>query len=181
MSLLLALSLLQPLPQVDRIAGRPFATRSEALSLHGMAATSHPLATDAALDVLKAGGTAVDAAIAANAVLCFGEPTGCESEAICSAIVYEAETGEVHGYNGGSRSPKGLTLEQLREEHGLERLPHFGPLPVSVPGCVDGWTALHGRFGALPLEAVLAPAIGHAEEGFSSQTIAHYWRGNSAA
>ena len=180
MSLLLALSLLQPLPQVDRIAGRPFATRSEALALHGMAATSHPLATNAALDVLKAGGSAVDAAIAANAVLCFGEPTGCGLGGDLFAIVYEAETGEVHGYNGSGRSPQSLTLELLREKHGLERLPRFGPLPVSVPGCVDGWLALHGRFGSLPLEQVLAPAIGHAEEGAPvPQTIAHYWRGNA--
>ena len=179
MSLTLLITALALTPQVDRITGQPFATRSQVLSQHGMVATSHPLATVAALDILKAGGSAMDAAITANSVLCFAEPTGCGLGGDLFAIVYEAKTDEVHGYNGSGRSPMSLTLKELRSR-GLEKIPSHGPLPVSVPGCVEAWDQLHGRFGELPLEQVLQPAIQLATEGAPvPQTIAYYWGLNS--
>ncbi len=159
----------------DRITGRPFATRSEVIARHGMAATSQPLATQIALDVLKQGGSAVDAAIAANAALGLMEPTGCGIGGDLFAIVWDPETKKLHGLNASGRSPKALTREHFAKE-GISEIPKFGPLPVSVPGCVDGWFALHARFGRLPMKEVLAPAIRYAEEGFPvSELIAHYW------
>ncbi len=159
----------------DRVAGRPFATRSVVFGRRGMAATSQPLATEAALDTLKAGGSAVDAAVAANAVLALTEPTGCGLGGDLFAIVWDAESKELHGLNASGRSPASLTLEHFKEE-GIDKIPSHGPLPVSVPGCVDGWFELHGRFGKLPIADVLAPAIHHATEGYPvTQTIAHYW------
>ena len=164
----------------DRVFGLPLATRSPALAKNGMAATSQPLATDAALDILKAGGNAIDAAIAANACLGLMEPTGCGIGGDLFAIVWDAEESKLHGYNGSGRSPTGLTLEKLKEElsdRGLDEIPAHGTLPISVPGCVDGWISLHEKFGKLPLEKVLEPAIRHAREGFPvSQVIAYYWQ-----
>tara|TARA_R110002126_G_scaffold12375_5_gene53783 strand:- start:8913 stop:10670 length:1758 start_codon:yes stop_codon:yes gene_type:complete len=161
--------------QMDRITGKPFATRSEVFATHGMAATSHPHATQVALDVLKAGGSAVDAAIAANAVLGCCEPTGCGIGGDLFAIVWDAESKSLSGLNGSGRSPASLSLEHLREL-GLSSIPKRGPLPVSVPGCVDGWFRLHERFGKLPMPEVLAPAIAAARDGIPvPQTIAYYW------
>ena len=164
----------------DRITGQAFATRSEVYAVHGMAATSHPLATEAALEILRAGGSAVDAAIAANACLGLMEPTGNGIGGDLFAIVWDAKEKKLHGYNGSGRSPRSLTLEKLRKEvEALDKkeIPAHGALPISVPGCVDGWTALHGRFGVLPLDRVLAPAIRHAREGFPvTELISHYWR-----
>ena len=168
----------------DRITGRSFATRSPVLARHGMAATSQPLATQVALDVLKAGGSAVDAAIAANAMLGLVEPTGCGVGGDLFAIDWDAESKELVGLNASGRSPSGLSLAQLREhleERGLDSIPAYGPLPVSVPGCVDGWFELHTRFGKLPMSEVLAPAIRYAEEGAPiSEVIAHYWKFGAA-
>ena len=159
----------------DRITGRAFATRSEVLARNGMVATSQPLATEAGLDVLRRGGTAVDAAIAANAVLGLTEPTGCGIGGDLFALVWDAESKMLYGLNGSGRSPRGLTLEEF-QRRGLERIPAHGPLPVTVPGCVDGWFELHERFGSLSMAEVLAPAIEYAEQGFPvSETIAHYW------
>lgn len=163
----------------DRITGQPFATRSEVLATHGMVATSQPLATEAALAILKRGGSAVDAAIAANAMLALTEPVGCGVGGDLFAIVYEAKTGALHGLNASGRSPLRLTLEEFKQR-GLTKIPSLGPLPVSVPGCVDGWIELHGRFGRLPLADVLAPAITTAREGFPvSELIASYWAAGS--
>lgn len=163
----------------DRIVGLPFVTRSEVLASEGMAATSQPLATQVALHTLRSGGSAVDAAIAANAALALMEPTGCGLGGDLFAIVWSAEEERLFGLNASGRSPRSLTLEKLRELVG-ERIPATGPLPVSVPGCVDGWFELHARFGRLPMEEVLAPAIGYAEEGFPvSEVIAHYWERNA--
>ena len=177
--LLLALVAALPASAADRVTGRSFATRSEVIALHGMAATSHPLATDAALDVLKAGGSAVDAAIAANAMLGLVEPTGNGIGGDLFAIVWDAKSKQLHGLNASGRSPKNLSLEQLRatlKAQGLERLPPHGPLPVSVPGAVDGWFALHGKFGRLPMKQLLAPAIRTAREGHPvAELIAYYW------
>ncbi len=159
----------------DRVTGRAFATRSEVIARHGMAATSQPLATMIALDILKQGGSAVDAAIAANAALGLMEPTGSGVGGDLFAIVWDAKSGKLHGLNASGRSPKGLTAKHFADQ-GLKAIPKFGPLPVSVPGCVDGWFELHGRFGKLPMKTVLAPAIGYAKEGFPvSELIAYYW------
>ena len=181
--LLLALTAL-PAIAADRITGHPFATRSEVIALHGMTATSHPLATNAALDILKAGGSAVDAAIAANAMLGLVEPTGNGIGGDLFAIVWDAKTQKLYGLNASGRSPQSLTLEKLKSvlaEQKLERLPPHGPLPVSVPGAVDGWFELHGKFGKLPMKTVLAPAINTAREGHPvSEVVAYYW-GRSVA
>jgi len=159
----------------DRVTGRAFATRSEVIAAGGMAATSQPLATQIALDVLQAGGSAVDAAIAANAALGLMEPTGNGIGGDLFAIVWDAETRKLYGLNASGRSPRGLTLAEFRER-GLERVPPYGPLPITVPGCVDGWFELHGKFGRLPMSEVLAPAIRYAREGFPvSELIAYYW------
>ncbi len=162
-------------PAQDRISGRAFATRSPVLAKNAMAATSHPLATQIALDVMRQGGNAIDAAIAANAALGLMEPTGCGIGGDLFAIVWDSKTSRLYGLNGSGRSPRSLTAAEF-EERGLERIPKYGPLPVSVPGCVDGWFELHERFGSLPIADVLAPAIGYARDGFPvTQLIAHYW------
>ena len=159
----------------DRITGKPFATRSEVLATHGMVATSHPLATQIGLDVLKQGGSAVDAAIAANAALGLMEPVSNGIGGDLFAIVWDAKTKKLYGYNGSGRSPKSLTLEWF-QEHDYKAIPALGPLPVSVPGAVDGWFALHRRFGKLPMTAILAPTIRNAREGFPvTELIAYYW------
>lgn len=165
--------------QVDRITGRSFATRSEVIAQHGMVCTSQPLATQVGLDVLKAGGSAVDAAIAANAALGLMEPTGCGIGGDLFAIVYEARTKRLHGLNASGRSPRGLSFEQLKEELaklGAKTIPSRGMLPISVPGTIDGWFELHGRFGRLPMQQLLAPTVRYAREGFPvSELIAYYW------
>ena len=160
---------------VDRISDRGFATRSEVFAPHAMAATSHPLATQIALDVMKAGGSAVDAAIAANAALGLMEPTGNGIGGDLFAIVWDPKTQTLHGYNGSGRSPRALSLEWFAE-NGYSDIPPHGPLPVTVPGAVDGWFALHGRFGKLPMDQVLAPTIRYAREGHPvHEVIAYYW------
>jgi len=159
----------------DRVTGLAFATRSEVIAQHGMAATSHPLATQVALDILKAGGSAVDAAIAANAALGLMEPVSNGIGGDLFAIVWDPKTKRLHGLNASGRSPKSLTLEHFRKL-GLKTIPPRGPLPVSVPGCVDGWFELHGRFGRLPMKKVLQPAIDYARNGHPvAETIAYYW------
>jgi len=174
-ALLLMPALPTPAQGPDRVTGLPFATRSEVIATGGMAATSQPLATQVALDTLKKGGTAVDAAIAANAALALMEPTGCGLGGDLFAIVWDAERKQLFGLNASGRSPQSLKLEHFQRLK-LDKIPAYGPLPVSVPGCVDGWFELHGRFGKLPMADVLAPAIEYAERGFPlSELIAHYW------
>ena len=161
----------------DRITGKPFATRSEVIAQHAMVATSQPLATQVAIDILKKGGSAVDAAIAANATLGLMEPTGNGIGGDLFAIVWINSEQKLYGLNASGRSPKGLSLEKIREVVGeSNRIPALGPVPVSVPGCVDGWFELHGKFGKLPMDQVLAPAIQYCREGFPvSELIAYYW------
>ncbi|WP_221031291.1 gamma-glutamyltransferase [Actomonas aquatica] len=170
------------LAQVDRITGAPFATRSEVIAPHGMVAASHPLAAQVGLDVLKAGGSAVDAAIATNAALGLMEPVGNGVGGDLFAIVWDAKTQRLYGLNGSGRSPLGLSYDQMREELAkLDRdtIPPFGVLPISVPGTVDAWYELHGKFGKLPMARLLAPTITYAEEGFPlSELIAFYWDRN---
>ncbi|WP_425603253.1 gamma-glutamyltransferase [Luteimonas endophytica] len=164
-----------PLSAADRITGQPFATRSEVYAPHAMAATSHPLATQIALEVMRGGGSAMDAAIAANAALGLMEPTGNGIGGDLFAIVWDPATRRLHGYNGSGRSPRSLTLAEFRRR-GLEDVPPHGPLPVTVPGTVDAWFALHERFGRRPMADNLAPAIRYAREGHPvHETIAHYW------
>ena len=171
----LLLAVVSPASSADRITGRAFATRSDVIAPHAMAATSHPLATQIALDVMKQGGTAMDAAIAANAALGLMEPTGNGIGGDLFAIVWDPKTKKLHGYNGSGRSPKSLTLEYFKQQ-GITDIPAHGPLPVSVPGAVDGWFALHDRFGKLPMRDVLAPTIRYARDGHPvHQTIAYYW------
>ncbi len=149
----------------DRITGHDFATRSEVIARNGMAATSQPLATQVALDILKKGGNAIDAAIAANAVLGVVEPTGAGIGGDMFAIIWSADKKKLYGLNGSGRSPRSLKLEYFKE-NGYEFIPSFGPLPVSVPGCVDGWYEMHDMFGHLPMSDILQPAITYAREGF---------------
>jgi gamma-glutamyltranspeptidase / glutathione hydrolase len=178
-TLLLALTFTLITLGQDRITGWNFATRSEVIAQHGMAATSQPLATQAALDILKAGGNAIDAAIAANAVLGLVEPTGNGIGGDLFAIVWDAKSGKLHGLNASGRSPFNLTLDYFKEKS-ITKIPSLGPLPVSVPGCVDGWFELHGKFGKLPMAEILDPAIKYAREGFPvSELIAYYWDRNS--
>ena len=159
----------------DRITGKPFATRSEIIAQNGMAATSHPLATQIALDILKQGGNAVDATIAANAALGLMEPTSCGIGGDLFAIIWNNQSEQLYGLNASGRSPKSLTLEEFKKR-GLTRIPPTGPLPVSVPGCVDGWFTLHERFGKLPMSTILEPSINYAEKGFPlTELIAHCW------
>ena len=183
--LLLSLSSLERAKAADRFTGAPFATRSEVLAPRAMAATSQPLATQIALDVMRKGGNAIDAAIAANAALGLMEPTGSGVGGDLFALVWDAKSERLYGLNGSGRSPKSLTYAALKAE--LDRLgekdiPIFGPLPVSVPGAVDGWFMLHERFGQLPMPAILAPAIRYARDGFPvSDVISFFWRRNVAS
>ncbi len=158
----------------DRITGANFASRSEVIAQHGMVATSQPLATQVALDILKRGGNAVDAAIAANAMLGLVEPTGSGIGGDLFAIVWDAKSKQLYGINASGRSPKSLKKAYFIEQ-GLDKIPSHGPLPVSVPGAVDGWFSLHDRFGRLPMTAILSPAIDYARNGFPvSELIAYY-------
>lgn len=173
-SLILLVFMVAMINAQDRVTGHSFATRSEVIAKNGMAATSHPLATQVAIDILKEGGTAVDAAIAANAILGLMEPTGCGVGGDLFAIVWDGKTKQLYGLNASGRSPKSLSLSYFKEK-GLTRIPSFGALPVTVPGAVDGWFELHQRFGKLPMKQILSPAITYAREGFPvTELIAYY-------
>jgi gamma-glutamyltranspeptidase/glutathione hydrolase len=143
-----------------------------------MASTSHPLATQVAIDVLQQGGSAVDAAIAANATLGFVEANNCGIGGDLFAIVWDEASGELHGLNASGRSAMGFSYEDMVERLGdQESIPMYGPLSISLPGAVDGWFELHGRFGRLSMEEVLAPAIRYAREGAPmNHVVAHSWQ-----
>jgi len=160
----------------DRLTGRAFSTRSSVMAQHGMACTSQPLATQAAIDVLKKGGTAIDAAIAANAVLGVTEPEMNGIGGDLFAIVYDAKTKKLYGLNASGRSPYALTLDEFKKR-GLQFIPTDGPLSVSVPGCVDGWFSLHNKFGKLPMQQLLQYAIQYARNGFPiADEAAYVWK-----
>src|SRR4051812_2395892 len=167
--------------QIDRITGKNFATRSEVLATHGMVCTSVPAATEVGIEILKRGGSAVDAAIAANATLGLMEPVSNGIGGDLFAIVYSAKENKLYGINGSGRSPLGLSYDAMKSE--LAKLHPAsggvsprGPLPVCVPGCVDAWAELNKKFGKLKLSDDLAPAIRYAEEGFPvTDLIAYYW------
>jgi len=163
----------------DRLTGRAFATRSEVIAQNGMAATSHPLATQIAIDILQKGGTAVDAAIAANAALGLMEPTGCGIGGDLFAIIWCSETRKLYGLNASGRSPKSLTREHFLEK-GYQMIPQRGPLSVSVPGAVDGWFEMHRKFGRLPMSDILQPSIDYAINGFPVTELIAYLLQRSA-
>ncbi|MBU6374265.1 MAG: gamma-glutamyltransferase family protein [Alphaproteobacteria bacterium] len=163
----------------DRPIGKPFAGRSTVMATGGMAATSQPLATQAALKILAAGGTAVDAAIAANACLGLMEPTGCGLGGDLFALVRDPKTGKVHALNASGPAPTGMSLKQLTAVSKGPTIPALGWAPVTVPGAMDGWRLLHEKFGKLTMAEILAPAIGYARDGFPvSPVIADGWRRN---
>ncbi len=178
-----------PKDQGDRYSGAAHASRSAVLGQNGMVATSHPLATQIALDVLKAGGTAVDAAIAGNAALGLMEPTGNGIGGDLFAIIWDPKSGKLHGLNASGRAPKGMTLAQFKawiakkpmapqDEPGT--IPDWGAASVTIPGAVDGWFEMHAKFGRLPMKQILAPTIKYAEQGFPvTELIAKYWKSNT--
>ena len=158
----------------DRITGLDFASRSEVLASNGMAATSHPLATQTAISVLKNGGNAIDAAIAANAVLGLVEPTGCGIGGDLFAIVWSADDKKLYGLNSSGPAPIKISIEEITNK-GLDAIPPYGPLPVTVPGAVAGWVELHKKFGIMDFNLLFQNAIEYAEKGFPvTEVVAYY-------
>ena len=158
----------------DRITGEQFASRSEVIGQHGMVATSHPLATQIGIDVLKKGGTAIDAAIAANIALGLMEPTGSGIGGDLFAIVWDAEEQKLFGLNASGPAPQSISLDYFKQQN-LAKIPPFGPLPVTVPGAVDGWVKLHEKFGNQSFASLFEPTIDYAKKGHPvTETIAYY-------
>ena len=158
----------------DRITGLEFASRSEVIATNGMAATSHPLATQTAISILKAGGNAIDAAIAANAVLGLVEPTGCGIGGDLFALVWSTDDKKLYGLNSSGPAPKNISIDKIKEK-GMNKIPPYGALPITVPGAVAGWNALHSKFGILDFKLLFDDAIKYAENGFPvSELIAYY-------
>jgi gamma-glutamyltranspeptidase/glutathione hydrolase len=158
----------------DRITGEKFASRSEVIGQNGMVATSHPLATQIGLDILKQGGTAIDAAIAANIALGLMEPTGNGIGGDLFAIVWDSKTQKLHGLNASGPAPINITIDYFVKQ-GLKKIPPYGPLPVTVPGAVDGWVKLHEKFGKMDFKSLFEPTIEYARSGFPiTETIAYY-------
>ena len=162
-----------------RPVGQPW-SRSPVYAANGMAATAHPLASQVAVDILQRGGSAVDAAIAANAALGLMEPTGNGIGGDLFAIVWDPATKKLYGLNGSGKSPMGISAEEFTKQlNGAQTIPPFGPLPVTVPGTVDAWFALHQRFGTLPMADILKPTIDYAREGHPvAPVIAYYFASN---
>lgn len=170
---------MNPQTGYDRPTGLPQQSKSAAVGRHGMVASSQPLAVQAGVDILRRGGSAAEAAIAVNAVLGVVEPMSCGLGGDLFALYWEAATGKLHGLNASGRSPSALALSDF-QERGLTHIPERGALSWSVPGCVDGWQALHARFGRLPWSELFSAAIDCAEHGFAvSEIIAADW--NSSA
>ena len=176
----------------DRYSGAPWASRSPVLGRHGMVCTEQPLASLIAVDILRQGGSAVDAAIAANAALGLMQPVLNGIGGDLFAIVWDPKTRQLYGYNGSGRSALGRDLARMREqaEAAYQRggrppkahIPPVGSLSVTVPGTVDAWFALHQRFGKLTMAQVLRPTIDQARDGVAvTQLVARYWKGNMAA
>ena len=161
MSMLLTMNLFAQ----SRRSGMPWTTRSEVIAQQGMVCSSHPLASQVGIDILKKGGTAVDAAIAVNACLGLMEPTGCGIGGDLFAIVWDAKSQQLYGLNASGKAPKSISIDALKRK-GMSQMPSYGPIPVSVPGCVDGWYELHKRFGSLPMSELLQPTIDYANNGF---------------
>lgn len=178
LTILLSIGMITAGNSQDRLTGKTFTTRSEVIAQNGMAATSQPLATQAAISILQKGGTAMDAAIAANAVLGLVEPASCGIGGDIFAIVWSAEDQKLYGFNGSGRSPKSLSIDYFMENE-MRYIPFYGPLPVSVPGCVDGWFQLHEKFGKMSMKEILKAAIDYGREGFPvSEVIAYEMASN---
>jgi gamma-glutamyltranspeptidase/glutathione hydrolase len=161
----------------DRPVGASFASRSAVYGRSGAAGTAHPLATQAGIEILKAGGSAVDAAIAINACLGFLEPTACGIGGDVYAMLWDPAQRKVIGLAGSGRSPRGLSLDTVRSRARNGALPPYGAVTVSVPGAVDGWWTLHQRYGRLPWRDLFQPAIALASEGAPApEIISHYIR-----
>ncbi len=160
----------------DRPVGNPAVGRSVVMATHGIVATSHPLAAQAGIDILKQGGNAIDAAIATNAMMGVVEPMSCGLGGDLFAIVWDAKTGKLYGLNASGRSPYAASIDFFRSK-GLDAIPKRGPLSWSVPGCADGWESLRSRFGSKSFAEILAPAIQYAREGFPvTEIIGNEWR-----
>ena len=159
--------------------GRPVGeawSRSPVHAQHGMAATAHPLASQVAIDILKKGGTAVDAAIAANAALGLMEPTGNGIGGDLFAIIWDPKTQKLYGLNGSGKSPMGTSYKQfIQQLKGSKTIPPFGPMPVTVPGTVDAWYEMHDRFGKLSMADILAPTIAYAKDGHPVAPVIGYY------
>jgi gamma-glutamyltranspeptidase/glutathione hydrolase len=168
--------------EYDRPAKLPHQSRSAVLAMHGIVAASQPLAAQAGLEILKAGGNAADAAIATNAMLGLVEPGSNGMGGDIFVCYWDAKTQKLYGLNGSGHSPYALTRE-IFQQKGLKDVPGKGVLSWSVPGCVDGWDQLRQRFGTMSFEQLLAPAIQYAEEGFPvSEIIGGGWgRGEGKA
>ena len=165
----------------SRPARSPHGSRSEVIAPHGMVAASQPLAAQVGIDILKAGGNAIDAAVAVNAVLGLVEPHMNGVGGDLFALVWDAETEKLHGLNATGRAPYQIDREVLLRQ-GYTRMPGNGPLTWTVPGAVDGWHELLERFGTLELADVLAPAIAYARDGFPvSEIIRGQWAGAALA
>ena len=165
----------------DRPAGASFTTRSPALGCSGAAGTAHPLATQAAIEMLKKGGSAVDAAVAANAVLGLVEPTSSGLGGDCYALLWDPKAGAVMGLAGSGRSPKSLTLDMVRARAKNGVIPPLGAIAVSTPGALDAWWTLHQRYGKLTWAELFEPAIHYCENGAPvPQIIGYYIKRNMA-
>ena len=176
--LTLSLAMIPVVSQADRhVPSAHRVGRSVVMALHGMVATSHPLAAQIGLDVLKQGGNAVDAAIAVNAALGLVEPMMCGIGGDLFALVWDAKTQKLYGLNASGRAPYRATRAYFAEK-GFHQIPETGPLSWSVPGCVDGWEELRKRFGTRSLQELLEPTIRYAEGGFPvSEVISASWVG----
>ena len=174
--ILLALGLTGlPAIAADRPEGRSFATRSVTLARHGIVAAAHPVAVQVGLEILRRGGSAVDAAIAVNAALSLMEPTSCGLGGDLFAMVWDPATGKLYGLNGSGRAPLALTLDKV-PPLADGTMPVYSPYAWTVPGCADAWFELHERFGRLPMKDLLAPTIAYAREGVPvPQVIAGSW------
>ncbi|UAK23000.1 gamma-glutamyltransferase family protein [Sphingomonas nostoxanthinifaciens] len=149
----------------DRPVGASFGSRSPVCGCSGAAGSAHPVATMVAIEILKKGGSAVDAAIAMNAALGFLEPTSSGVGGDCYALLWDPKLGKVVGIAGSGRSPQSLTLDIARSRAKNGALPPLGAVAVSTPGAVDCWWSLHQRYGKLKWAEVMAPAIALAEQG----------------
>jgi gamma-glutamyltranspeptidase/glutathione hydrolase len=166
----------------DRPSGASFASRSPALGCSGAAGTAHPLATQTAIAMLKRGGSAVDAAIAANTVLGFVEPTSSGLGGDCFAFVWDPAVGKLAAMASSGRSPQALTLETVRSRAKNGAIPALGAIAVSTPGCLDGWWTLHQRYGKLKWAELFEPAIHYCQSGDPTpQIIGYYIKRNMAA
>src|SRR5437764_2560022 len=166
---------LSSLMAMPSTAALPKSGRSPVIAKHGIVAASHPLAAQIGLDILKSGGNAIDAAIAADAALGLMEPTSCGIGGDLYALVWDAKSQKLYGLNASGRAPL-KTSRQYFADKGLKAIPESGPLSWSVPGCVDGWAELNKRFGKKSLAEILAPSIRYAEEGFPmTEVIGRGW------